>query len=181
MKKILSFSFYGVLIALLVFVLMIFAINYFYPIKHKSFIYKYSMQYNLQPHFVASIINVESSFNDKATSKAGAIGLMQLMPTTAIEISNLIGDTKFNVKKLAEPETNIKYGCFYLNYLYNYFNGNVTNILASYNAGLTNVNKWLINEQYSSDGITIHKTPFDETNNFIKRVNNNIKFYKLRF
>ena len=156
-------------------------LNFYYPLEYKNLIIKHAEFYGLSPAMVASIINVESGFRPDAVSPQGAIGLMQIMPGTALDIKNRLRDVTFEVSDLFDPETNINYGCYYLKYLNEIYENNTTNVLASYNAGLTNVNIWLQNISYSSDGETINRTPFNETNNFIKRVNRNYRIYNRHF
>ena len=181
MKKYFLFSSYVVLLIVLVFGAVGAALALLYPIKHEDLILLNAEKYNLQPELVASVINVESGFNENSVSDDGAIGLMQLMPTTAVEIANLLGYNSFKVNDLFKPDVNIEFGCYYLRYLTNKYNGNTNNVLAGYNAGFNNVNSWLINTEYSADGYTIDTTPYTETNNFINRVNNGLRVYKNRF
>ena len=102
--------------------LIMFLISVFlFPIKYKTEINTYSKKYNLQPELVASIINVESGYNKNAISNAGALGLMQLMPSTAEEIATKLQIKDFNINNV---ETNIEFGCYYLNYLLNRYNNN---------------------------------------------------------
>lgn len=181
MKKYYLISAYFVLLFVLVFSAVGISFTLLYPHRYESEITLYAKKYNLDPALVASVINVESGFDKNKVSPVGAIGLMQLMPTTAVEIAAKNGVAGFTVSDLYEVETNIDFGCYYLNYLQNFFEGNLTNVLASYNAGLNNVNAWLLDVTYSEDGYTIEKTPYTETNNFINRVNSNYKIYSKRY
>ena len=102
-------------------IIAIFTCIYFFyhvkfPLSYVNYIRQYSTKYNLEPEMVVSLINAESSFIPNSVSSSGAVGLMQILPSTAEYISKLINE-EFDLKKLYEPETNIKYGCFYLNYL----------------------------------------------------------------
>ena len=145
--------------------------HFIYPQKYNDLIKKYSNEYRLSPSLVASIINVESNYNSKAISSVGAIGLMQIMPSTAKWLTG-------TEQNLLEPETNIKIGCMYLNYLKTHFL-NLKCILAAYNAGPNKVLIWLKDEEFSKDGINLIKTPYIETNNYIVKVQNNLKVYNL--
>ncbi len=147
-----------------------------YPIKYSAYVKKYSEAFEVPQHLVYSVINAESRFNKNATSKVGAQGLMQLMPTTANEIAIKLGDD-FSSVDLYNPETNIKYGCYYLKYLLKMFSGNVTNAVASYNAGYNKVISWLDNKEYAKNGV-LTNIPIPETKNYVKKVNNNLKIYK---
>lgn len=136
----------------------------FYPI-----IEQYSIQYNVDPLLITSVIKVESNFNPKAKSKKGAIGLMQIMPLTAKEISEkYFNYFDFNEEQLYEPEFNIKTGVCYVRILSDMFNNNINLVLASYNAGLGNVQKWQQENpiiEYDSE-----EMPFDETKNYVSKI-----------
>lgn len=147
--------------------LAFFCINF--PLKHKKIIENFSKQNNLSPSLVASVINVESHFNQNAVSTAGACGLMQLMPQTAIWLG-LENQNLFN------PQTNICLGTKYLAILFEQFK-NKTCALAAYNAGPKNVENWLKNKQYSHDGKTLFLIPFKETKNYVQKVLQGEKVY----
>lgn len=102
---------------------------------------KYSNEYRLEKEFVLAIIKAESNFDEKAVSKSGAMGLMQIIPSTAKWISEELDD--FYLKEnLFDAETNIRYGCFYLNYLFSKFNS-INEVICAYNAGEGVVRQWL--------------------------------------
>ena len=171
---------YYIIVGLLVIVLVMVIIFYpSYPLKYKEYIIKYSEEYNIDKVLVASVIYAESKFDANAQSNKGAVGLMQIMPTTAQEIaSNLKED--YNKDKLFEPETNIKYGCYYLSKLINRFK-NTDTALCSYNAGMGVVNKWLQDERYSTDGKSLQIIPYEETKNYVDKIKKSYKYYKNKF
>ena len=131
-----------------------------YPMKYEDYINLYSTEFNLSPDLVASIINVESHFQYNVKSEAGAVGLMQLMPTTASYISNLKKIDYENQSDLLNPQKNIEIGCCYFKYLMDIFGDEKTSLCA-YNAGETNVKNWLKNSNYSEDGKHIVYTPYN--------------------
>ena len=149
----------------------------FFPLKYTDLIIKYSQENSLSSELVASVINAESSFKADAKSSAGAIGLMQILPSTASYISSLENLNYNNADDLFNPEKNINIGCKYLKYLIDKFE-NINTALASYNAGETTVINWLKNPEYSSDNITLNKIPYKETEQYVKKINKNIKIYK---
>jgi len=172
------------IIKILIFIcLFIIAINgktimkNFYPIKYENQIVKYSKRYNVDPHLVAAVIRAESNFNEKAVSNRGAYGLMQIMPDTALWIAQNMKLKDFKEEKLYDTEINIAMGCWYINNLNNEFNGNIDLVLAAYNGGRGNVQKWLKNNQYSSDGETLNVIPFEETDKYVKKVKTNYHIY----
>ena len=76
---------------------------------------------------------------------------------------------------LFEPDTNIKYGCWYLGYLIHRFNGNLTCAIAAYHAGQGTVDGWLANPEYSPNGTTLQTIPSSATDTYVKRV---LKYYE---
>ena len=149
-----------------------------YPKKYLNEINVYATKYNLAPSLVASVVNTESSFNKNARSSKGAIGLMQVKLSTAkymIDLYNL--NLTIDENELFEINNNLNFGCMYLRYLINKFL-DVNTALASYNAGETIVRYWLKDEKYSSNGKTLKTIPYNETENYVKKINRNLKYYK---
>lgn len=149
-----------------------------YPIKYDTYIKKYSVEYNFNPYIIAAVIKTESNFNKDARSKKNAIGLMQMTPSTAEEVSRKMGIKDFNAEMLYDPELNIDMGCWYLNDLRKEFGSNMEVILAAYNGGRGNVKKWLKDKEKSKDGQNLHYIPFKETDKYIKKVTVNYNIYK---
>ena len=143
-----------------------------YPIKYKHEISTASHEFGVCPALVASVIRAESKFAPDAVSTAGAVGLMQIMPSTAEYIARKMPMDDYD---LFHPGDNIRMGTFYLRYLLNQFDGNVRLSLMAYNAGPGNVRRWL------ADDPELNKTPFPETNAYIERVFNAKSFYRYRF
>ena len=142
-----------------------------YPLHYKYLIKKYSNIYGLPMSVVASIINVESGFRTECVSIAGAKGLMQIMDSTGDEIAEKLGETNMN---LFHAETNIKYGCFYLRYLLNYYENNLLFALCAYNAGMSNVNSWI--EQ--NPNFEVNDIPFLETKNYVNKIKSSKIIYE---
>lgn len=148
-----------------------------YPLGYKDYINKYSKEYNLDPFLVASIINVESNYDKNAISSKNARGLMQIGATTGVWASEVLQIKSYNSEMLFEPETNIRIGSWYLNQLNKEFDNNLDLVLAAYNAGSGNVNKWLLDSSYSKNGEDLHTIPFKETKNYLKKVKWNHEIY----
>ncbi len=142
-------------------------------LKYYPVIEQYSMEYKIDPLFITSIIRAESNFNPNAKSKKGAIGLMQIMPSTAKEIAQkYLNINDFSEEKLYEPELNIKLGVYYVKILSEMFNNNTNLVLASYNAGLGNVQKW--QQENPIIEYDPEEMPFKETKNYVSKIN---RFY----
>jgi len=150
-----------------------------YPLKYKNIVQKYADEYGVEKALVFSIIRAESSFDPKAVSPSGAIGLMQLMPATALMLACDLGIDGFTADMLYQPEINIKMGICYFSRMLSKFQTPQT-ALAAYNAGVGNVSGWLLKPQYSKDGKTLDNIPFQETSDYIKKINKNYKIYKIR-
>ena len=151
-----------------------------HPLKFKDEIVLCSKEFNLSPALVASLIKAESSFNENAKSNKDAIGLMQIKLSTANYLNDLKNENHITEEQLFDAKSNIKYGCEYLNYLTKKFQ-NVNTVLASYNAGETRVRSWLKSKEYSTDGITLKYIPYEETKNYVEKVNKNLKYYSRIF
>jgi len=146
-----------------------------HPLTHGEIVEKYSEEYNVPQYIIYSVIKAESSFRSDAVSEAGAVGLMQIMPKTYGDIAGRLGEAAVD-GLLYDPETNIKYGTFYLRYLYDMFK-EWDLAIAAYNAGLGRVNEWRRNPEYIKDDEIIY-IPIEETRTYLKRVNKNIDNYK---
>lgn len=151
--------------------------NYLFPFKHKEAILNYSRQNNLDPCLVLAIIKAESKFNSDARSNKDAVGLMQITEDTAEWVAKKMELKDYSSDKLYDEEYNIKMGCWYLNNLRDEFNDTNT-FIAAYNAGRGNVNDWLNDSKYSDDGKTLKYIPYDETKQYVDRVNTYYKVYK---
>ncbi|CDF58134.1 lytic transglycosylase domain-containing protein [Thermobrachium celere] len=150
-----------------------FILKKIFKLSYQKQVYTYSKYYNLDPMLVFAVIKVESNFDKNAVSNKGAVGLMQIKPSTAEYISNLLKDDSFDKSKLFDPDLNIRYGCFYLKKMIEMYNGDIDVALMAYNAGCGNVNKWLDNAKGKLD---IEDIPFNETKWYVKKIR---KYYKL--
>ena len=127
---------------------------------------------NLSPAFVAAIILNESSFQSAAESSVGARGLMQLMPETAEWIAAKIRLQGYAFERMYDPESNILFGCWYLNYLSSLFHGDPVCVACAYHAGQGQVTGWLSDSRYSTDGVTLDlsRMPEGPTKTYAGRV-----------
>ncbi len=139
------------------------------PLKHEDIIKQQAAQKDLDPALIAAIIYEESRFRDQ-TSHAGARGLMQITPSTAAFIARDSGGSAFTQQDLATPQVNISYGAYYLRYLLRRYDGNTTLAIAAYNAGETNVNKWVAAAGGENKFDAVDDVPFKETRHYVKDV-----------
>ena len=172
MKRAIGVSFIGLMVIGIIIAIFFLV----FPKKYEAYIAEYSYQYGLDKYLVASVINIESGYDSQSVSKVGALGLMQILPSTAFDIADrmnikIVKDDLFDVK------TNIKIGCFYLSYLIEMFDGNIDNALCAYNWGLSNVKKWLDLGNIDESG-TITNIPIKETHNYLKKYRINRFVYK---
>jgi soluble lytic murein transglycosylase len=149
-----------------------------YPLYFKELIVKYSQEYKLPPPLVAAVIKTESNFNVFAESGKNAKGLMQITPTTGKWIAEKLQMKSYNDDMLYDPDISIKFGCWYIRYLYDTYDNNMTLAFAAYNGGRGNVDKWLEDERISRNDTKLEQIPFKETKNFVTRVNKNFILYK---
>ena len=114
-----------------------------YPLRYTSIVRGHAHNYQLDPALLAAVIEVESKFKPDAKSSSGAIGLMQLLPSTAHGIAVHTGGSNFHTEDLYNPEINVRYGAWYLRHLLDKYDDNERTALAAYNAGQDNVDRWL--------------------------------------
>jgi soluble lytic murein transglycosylase len=139
------------------------------PLRHEDIIRQQARDKGLDPALIAAVIYQESKFQDR-TSNAGARGVMQLLPSTAHYIARKSGGTQFVQGDLANPQINIAYGSWYLRYLLRHYDGNERLAIAAYNAGETNVDKW-VRAAGGPDGFrTDQDIPFPETRAYVANV-----------
>ncbi|HVE68493.1 MAG TPA: lytic transglycosylase domain-containing protein [Solirubrobacteraceae bacterium] len=139
------------------------------PLRHEDIIRQQARDKGLDPALVAAVIYAESKFRDQ-TSSTGAKGLMQIQPETAKFIAQRSGGTRFEIADLGTPQINIQYGTWYLRYLLGQHDGNVVLAVASYNAGETNVARWVERSRHAGQEFRIGDIPFPETRAYVQRV-----------
>ncbi len=140
--------------------------------------------YKIDPALVHAVIRQESRFNQSAKSYSGARGLMQIMPKTAQYVAKIRNySEKLSVEKLGLPETNMKVGQDYLEYLLKgrYVKGDVVSLLVAYNAGPGNLLKWRDRLSDKKDQLLFIETlPVQETRDYVERVLSNYWIYRSR-
>lgn len=140
------------------------------PLRHEDVIRQQAKDKNLDAALIAAVIYSESKFRPRK-SRAGAVGLMQLLPATAKYIARKSGGTKFELDDLAEPQINISYGSWYLRYLTQRYDADRVLVLAAYNAGESNVDRWRAEAEGRGEEIVeSSQIPFAETRIYVDKV-----------
>ncbi len=147
-----------------------------YQIEYSQQVEKASVEFGVPVDLIYAVIKTESNFNPDAVSSAGAVGLMQLIPETYSWVAKRLGENE-NIELISDPDTNIRYGTYYLKFLTDRFKSDEA-IYAAYNAGYARVNGWLSDSRYSSDGINLDNIPYKETKAYVKKVSEARAKYK---
>ena len=148
-----------------------------YPREYAEYVEVYAEAYGVPEELVYAVIRTESDFDSGAVSPVGAVGLMQLMPSTFEWLTNDMLFEHLESGMLYDPETNVKYGTYCLSYLYDRY-GDWDLAIAAYNGGLGNVDKWLADDRYADGEGGLKKIPFRETRQFLARVTDAWEMYE---
>lgn len=148
-----------------------------FPTPYSDFVIRSAQKFEIQREWIYSIMRQESAFNPEARSTADALGLMQLIPPVAQEISKDTGIAYRKPSDLSDPEKSIELGAATLQKLFKKQREQFILATASYNAGSEPVNGWVRN-RFKSDPIEfIEEIPYDETRTYVKLVIRNFMFY----
>lgn len=150
----------------------------FHPWPYKQEMVEVGADSGVDPFLLAAIVKVESRFDPYACSDMGAVGLMQVMPSTANWVAQQMGYSNFHVDLLYQPEVNLLIGSWYLSNLLKEFDGNPVAALAAYNAGRGNVNNWLRSGQWNGTKEDLKNIPFPETREYVKSVLRSYEIYQ---
>lgn len=134
----------------------------------------------LDEAWVYGLMRQESRFMSVARSGVGAAGLMQIMPATGRWIAQRLGIKGFDTHNLNEPETNIKFGTYYLRHVQESLDGHPVLATAAYNAGPRRADRWRDSKPMEG-AIYVESIPFGETRDYVKKVMSNAMYYALRF
>jgi soluble lytic murein transglycosylase len=150
------------------------------PLRHEDIIRQQARDKDLSPALIAAVIYQESKFQDR-TSEAGARGVMQILPSTADYIARKSGGTQFVQGDLADPQINISYGSWYLRYLLDHYDGNERLAIAAYNAGETNVDRWVARAGGPDEFDRDADIPFAETRAYVASVEEKKREYRKNY
>ena len=140
-----------------------------YPMRYEAEIRQAAAEFSLDPAYVASVALAESSFDAGAVSSVGAIGLMQIMPSTGEWIAGKL-DEAFDAQRLYEPSVNLRYGCWYLRFLLDRYDGDMRTASTAYHQGQGRVDEWLQDPEYSEDGKTLSVISSSVTDTYVNRI-----------
>jgi soluble lytic murein transglycosylase len=149
----------------------------YFPVLERETLISSSKKNGLDPVLVAALIRQESNFNPRATSPAGARGLMQLMPTVGKDLAAAQGIAPWDDDMLYEPATNIKLGTAHLKGLVRKYT-DVVKILAAYNAGESRVEKWSTKTGAADSEVFTERIPFVETRDYVRIILRNRAYYQ---
>lgn len=149
-----------------------------YPRHYTEYVTRYAEKYDVPANLIYAVIDTESGFRADAISSVGAVGLMQLMPVTFEWLTEYQLRENLPARNISDPETNVRYGVFYLRWLYDRY-GHWEEACAAYNAGHGKVDKWLQdNELTDKDGrLLLDRIPVGETRAYVKKVENAYNAY----
>jgi soluble lytic murein transglycosylase len=149
-----------------------------YPTPFEANMRDYSKKNGVDEAWVFGLVRQESRFMADVRSRAGALGLMQIMPATGQWLAKKAGLKNFQTSSTIQPEMNISLGTYYLKYLLEELAHPVL-ATAAYNAGPSRAKRW--RDDKPLDGAIYAETiPFTETRDYVKKVMSNTQFYTAR-
>ncbi|HEV8523848.1 MAG TPA: transglycosylase SLT domain-containing protein [Terriglobales bacterium] len=149
-----------------------------FPRPYWDDVKRFSLENKLDPFLVAALVRQESEFNPVAISRANAIGLMQLLPTTGKRMARQVKLRGYSTLALTAPRTNLQLGTRYFRQLIEKFDGTLEYALAAYNAGPDRVDDWLSNGPYRDLPEFVESIPYTETREYVQAVVRNANIYR---
>ena len=141
-----------------------------FPMPYKQQVLEHAQARKLDPSLIYGVMRRESLFDPLARSSVGALGLMQLMPSTARGVARSLGMKRPRKSDILRVDNNIRFGTHYLRTVMNRFDNNVALAAAAYNAGPGNVRRWLPRDEVMSADLWVETVPFKETRNYVQAV-----------
>ena len=143
-----------------------------YPKTYSEIVSVYAEEYDVEENLIYAVIKAESNFESQAVSNKDAIGLMQIVEETAVDVAkknNIEINTENIEEEILDIDNNINIGTKYLSTLLTQY-GNIEVALAAYNAGIGTVNNWIDKQIIQADGSDIENIPYKETNNYVRKI-----------
>lgn len=150
-----------------------------YPIAYSEYVTYYADKYGIDPYILYAFIRTESNFNPMAESDAGARGLMQITEVTFDWIKSKIAPTEdLTFEDLYDPETNIRFGTYFVSYCLLEYQNDLATAAAAYHSGLGTVNSLLAQAEYSADGKTLDHYPYPQMRLYVKKITGSYQRYQ---
>ena len=150
-----------------------------YPMKYQEYVTYYADKYSIDPLMLYSFIRTESNFNPKAESNAGARGLMQITEVTFDWIKSKIAPTEdLTFDSLYDPETNLRFGCYFVSYCLLRYQDDLATAAAAYHSGWGTVDELLAQPEYSADGKTLDHYPYPQMRQYVKKITESYQRYQ---
>ena len=154
--------------------------KFVYPLQYDYLVRQYAYEDKVDPALVASVILVESKFDERAASQPGAHGLMQVMPATGQWVAGKLGMKGYHIGWLRDPDTNVMLGTTYMRMVLEGLDNHPVLASAAYNAGPGRARKW--KDARPLEGAIYAETiPFGETRDYVKKVMANAVIYAALF
>lgn len=148
-----------------------------HPKNYSEFVSKYASEYEMDEDLIYAVIKTESDFDCEAVSNVGARGLMQIMEETFDWIKYRLGDDESVYDDMFDPEMNIRYGAYLMDYLLEKF-GDKDTAVAAYHSGAGCVSSWLEEKENSADGKRLDNIPSSTAQHYVNKINNALSNYK---
>jgi soluble lytic murein transglycosylase len=152
-----------------------------FPFPYGELVRREAEEWGLDPITIASIIRQESAFKADIVSRAGAIGLMQVMPPTGAELARTHGPTDFRPANLTAPEVNLHLGAAFFVDMSARYDNDLPLVLSAYNAGPTRATRWRRYPEASDPLRFTERIPIVETRGYVKNVRRNLGLYRVLY
>lgn len=150
-----------------------------YPIEYPEYVTYYADKYDIDPLMLYAFIRTESNFNPRADSDAGARGLMQITEVTFDWIKSKIAPTEdLTFEDLYDPETNIRFGSYFVSYCLLRYQDDLATAAAAYHSGWGTVDDLLSQAEYSADGKTLDHYPYPQMRLYVKKITSSYQRYQ---
>jgi soluble lytic murein transglycosylase len=152
-----------------------------YPFPYRELVRREAEEWGVDPIMLAALIRQESAFEADIVSTAGAVGLMQVMPSTGKELARAYGPAPFAPVNLTAPEVNLHLGAAFFVEMNGRYGGVLPLVLSAYNAGPTRATRWRRFPEVTDPARFTERIPFDETRGYVKNVSRNLGLYQVLY
>jgi soluble lytic murein transglycosylase len=149
-----------------------------YPFPNREMVEREAEEWGVDPFLMAGLIRQESAWDRDIVSSAGAVGLMQVMPSTGAQLARAVGLDGFSTESLESAEVNLHLGARFLRDMLDRFGPELPLVLSAYNAGPTRANRWKNFPEHADPLRFTERIPFTETRGYVKNVTRNRELYR---